>query len=96
MPGYEFPEGMQRPVTPAESGRPGLHDRTDPDRRESPAASPAATQTDLSDESLERLADLVVRKMSERVVREIAWEVIPGVAEALVRQRIKELEENER
>jgi hypothetical protein len=36
---------------------------------------------------------MVVRKMADRVVREIAWEVIPSVAEALVRQRIKELEE---
>jgi hypothetical protein len=50
----------------------------------------------LSAETLDRLADLVVRRMSERVVREIAWEVIPGVAETIVRERIKELEEPER
>jgi hypothetical protein len=49
----------------------------------------------LSPEALDRLADLVVRRMSERVVREIAWEVIPGVAESVVRERIKELEERE-
>ncbi len=49
----------------------------------------------LSAETLDRLADLVVRRMSERVVREIAWEVIPGVAESVVRERIKELEERE-
>jgi hypothetical protein len=49
----------------------------------------------LSADTLDRLADLVVRRMSERVVREIAWEVIPGVAETIVRQRIKELEERE-
>jgi CheY-like chemotaxis protein len=69
-----------------------------------PAATPAAPAgrgdeaipaASLSPEALDRLADLVVRRMSERVVREIAWEVIPGVAESVVRERIKELEERE-
>ena len=57
---------------------------------------PAAEGTALSDESLDRLADLVVKKMTDRVVREIAWEILPGVAESVVRQRIKELEERGR
>ena len=65
-----------------------------------PPAAPAARGEEsipaaLSPEALDRLADLVVRRMSERVVREIAWEVIPGVAESVVRERIKELEERE-
>jgi CheY-like chemotaxis protein len=69
-----------------------------------PAGAPAQAESggedqmsaaSLSAETLDRLADLVVRRMSERVVREIAWEVIPGVAESVVRERIKELEERE-
>src|SRR5207245_2397670 len=40
-------------------------------------------------------AERVVERLSDRVVREIAWEVIPQVAEALVRRRIKELEKGE-
>jgi hypothetical protein len=33
-----------------------------------------------------------VERLSERIVREIAWEVIPDVAEIVIKQRIKELE----
>ncbi|HET8945485.1 MAG TPA: response regulator [Candidatus Polarisedimenticolia bacterium] len=57
---------------------------------------PPAGGADLSDDALDRLADLVVKKMTDRVVREIAWEILPGVAESVVRQRIKELEERGR
>jgi hypothetical protein len=57
---------------------------------------PASEGTALSDDALDRLADLVVKKMTDRVVREIAWEILPGVAESVVRQRIKELEERGR
>jgi hypothetical protein len=35
----------------------------------------------------------VVERLSDRVVRDIAWEVIPEIAENLIRQRIRELEE---
>lgn len=60
------------------------------------AAAPAAAAADLSEAALDRLAELVVQKMTDRVVREIAWEILPGVAESIVRQRIKELEERGR
>ena len=62
-----------------------------------PAAEAAPVPTsDLSEAALDRLAELVVQKMTDRVVREIAWEILPGVAESIVRQRIKELEERGR
>jgi hypothetical protein len=32
----------------------------------------------------------VVAHMSERVVREIAWEVVPDLAERLIRQHLEE------
>jgi CheY-like chemotaxis protein len=72
-------------------------ERSAPDRgvAAEPARAPAEGAV-LSDEALDRLADLVVKKMTDRVVREIAWEILPGVAESIVRQRIKELEERGR
>jgi len=47
---------------------------------------------DLSDEQIDRIAKRVVQMMSEQVVRNIAWEVIPDMAEMVVKERIKQLE----
>jgi len=47
----------------------------------------------LTPEMIDLIAEKVVERLSDRVVREIAWEVVPGVAESLVRRRIKDLEE---
>ena len=47
---------------------------------------------EMTDEQLDRLATKVVEKLSDRIVREIAWEVIPDMAEIVIKQRIKELE----
>ena len=47
---------------------------------------------DLSEEQVDRIARRVVELMSEQVVRNIAWEVIPDVAEMLVKERIRQLE----
>lgn len=52
----------------------------------------AAEGADLTDDQIERIARRVVQLMSEQVVRNIAWEVIPDVAEMAVKQRIRELE----
>jgi CheY-like chemotaxis protein len=48
--------------------------------------------TDLTDEQVDRIARRVVQLMSEQVVRNIAWEVIPDLAEMLVKERIRQLE----
>ncbi len=55
-------------------------------------ASPAPAVTELTEEQIERIAALVVAKLSDRVLREIAREVVPGVAETVVKRRIEELE----
>ncbi len=97
--GYDMPDSMRRPAYARRDreeplGGPPAH----PSAAE-PVAPPhaaGAVEGSLSQETLDRLAEMVVRKISDRVVREIAWEVIPGVAESVVRQRIKELEEKER
>jgi CheY-like chemotaxis protein len=57
-----------------------------------PPASPAPAATELTQEQIERIAALVVAKLSDRVLREIAWEVVPDVAEMVVKRRIEELE----
>lgn len=46
----------------------------------------------LSDEQIDRIARRVVKMMSEELVRNIAWEVIPDMAEMFVKERIRELE----
>jgi CheY-like chemotaxis protein len=47
---------------------------------------------DLTDEQIDRIARRVVELMSDHVVRNIAWEVIPDLAEMVVKERIRQLE----
>ena len=48
--------------------------------------------TDLTDEQIDRIARRVVAMLSDQVVRNIAWEVIPDLAEMVVKERIRQLE----
>jgi CheY-like chemotaxis protein len=57
-----------------------------------PPASPAPVVSELTQEQIERIAALVVAKLSDRVLREVVWEVVPDVAEMVVKRRIEELE----
>jgi hypothetical protein len=56
------------------------------------AAVPAAASGDLTDDQIDKIARRVVQLMSEQVVRNIAWEVIPDLAEMVVKERIRQLE----
>jgi hypothetical protein len=47
---------------------------------------------ELSDDQVDRIARRVVELMSDQVVRNIAWEVIPDLAEMVVKERIRQLE----
>ena len=53
-----------------------------------PPAVPHATAA-----SQEAAARDAINAIAEKVVREVAWEVIPDLAEAIIRRRIRELEE---
>lgn len=53
------------------------------------APAPAAG---LSDADVDRIARRLVELLSDRIVRDIAWEVVPEYAERLVRERIAEVE----
>lgn len=47
----------------------------------------------LSDEQIEKIAHRVAELIGEKVVREVAWEVIPDLAEVVIKDRLRELEE---
>jgi len=57
-----------------------------------PVADPPST---LDPEMIERIAEAVVRRLSDEVVREAVREVLPRVAERVVRERIRELEDED-
>ena len=57
-----------------------------------PDASAPAAAGDLSEEQIDRIARRVVQLMSDTVIRNIAWEVIPDLAEMVVKERIRQLE----
>ena len=46
----------------------------------------------LTDEDVDRIARRVVEMMGEDTVKEIAWDVIPDLAEIVIKDRLKELE----
>jgi hypothetical protein len=56
----------------------------------------AASLPALRPEDIDAIARAVVARLSERVLREIAWDVVPDLAEIIVRERIRELERDER
>ena len=61
----------------------------------SPAVAPAASGNghgSLSDQDVDRIARRVVELLGDRTVRDVAWEVIPDMAEVIIRDRLRELE----
>ncbi|HBL31595.1 MAG TPA: hypothetical protein DD490_32640 [Acidobacteria bacterium] len=46
----------------------------------------------LSDADVDRIARRVVELMADRAIRDVAWEVIPDMAEMVIRDRLRELE----
>jgi CheY-like chemotaxis protein len=65
-----------------------------------PVAEPMATAPamvagngmPLSDDDVDRIARRVVELIGEKAVRDVAWEVVPDLAELLLKARIRELE----
>lgn len=55
---------------------------------------PAATNGGgrLSDEDVDRIARRVAELLGDKAVRDVAWEVIPDMAEVIIRDRLRELE----
>jgi CheY-like chemotaxis protein len=68
--------------------------------RQPPPAAPAAPPVPasrngggLSDDDVERIARRVVELLGSDAVREIAWEVVPDLAEVLIKDRLRQLEQ---
>ena len=60
---------------------------------ETPVAEASAPRgVDLSDDDVDRIARRIVEILGDRAVREVAWEVIPDMAELVVKDRLRELE----
>lgn len=55
----------------------------------------AAGMTTLSPADIDAVARAVVERLSERVLREIAWDVVPDLAEIVIRERIRDLERDD-
>lgn len=57
-----------------------------------PTAASGRSTDALSDDDVERIARRIAELIGDKVVREVAWEVVPDLAEVLLKARIRELE----
>ena len=74
---------------------PASEPEPEPEREPMQMSAPAAAAPvtgDLTEEQIDRIARRVVQLMSPELVRNIAWEVIPDMAEMVVKERIRQLE----
>jgi CheY-like chemotaxis protein len=65
--------------------------RVRPEPEPVPASDSEAASVPVPVEQVEKIAQRVVAQVSEKIVREIAWDVIPDLAEALIKQEIERL-----
>lgn len=59
---------------------------------EAPVVAPTNGSGRLSDEDVDRIARRLVELIGDKVVRDIAWEVVPDLAEVVIKDRLRELE----
>ena len=59
---------------------------------EAPLQASSGNVGDLTEAQIDRIARRVVELMSEQLIRNIAWEVVPDMAETIVKERIRQLE----
>jgi CheY-like chemotaxis protein len=84
----EEPEDAPEPPPAAASDTRDLAADREPDL----AAGPPPAVAGLSDEDVDRIARRVAQLIGDKAVREVAWEVIPDLAEIVIRERLQELE----
>lgn len=91
----DLPESPAAPPSPPEIA-PVPSEEVEPDpvpaRVSPPSSDPAPPVPGLSAADIDAIASAVVARLSERVLREIAWDVVPDLAEVIVRERLAELE----
>jgi CheY-like chemotaxis protein len=86
LPTLEFPP-LAEPAAPAFSPAPAAI----PPAAVAPEAGNGSGQH-LSDGDVDRIARRVVELLGDKTVRDVAWEVIPDLAEVIIRDRLRELE----
>lgn len=62
------------------------------DRNEAAESNGSSDSAGLSDHDVDRIARRMVELIGDKALKEIAWEVLPDLAEVVVRERIHELE----
>ena len=67
-------------------------DMFSPAEESAPAPAKTGGSDRMSEDDVERIARRVVQLISEDLIRNIAWEVVPEMAEMVVRDRIRQLE----
>lgn len=83
-----------------ESSAPMAAEGVAPEPREEPAAeqpeaeerAAATAATGLSEEDVERIARRVAELLGRGAIQEVAWEVVPDLAEVFIKDRIRQLE----
>jgi hypothetical protein len=91
VPPGEFPASQEPPAPAPQVQLDGLVERVVEEvLRRLPPPAPTSPSS-LGEEDLERLARRVL-ELATPLLERIAWEVVPDLAEMLVRQRIAELE----
>lgn len=94
-PGYEPASSASAAVAPAAAAP--IADAAPAAGAATPTPPPALPATpgngSLSDADVERIARRVAELVGEETVRDVAWEVVPDLAEVIIRERIRELEE---
>jgi len=88
------PEHAPEPMAAAESQPPAWAPapKSEPVPSISMGHTSSGNGLDLTEDQIDRIARRVVQLMSDQVVRNIAWEVIPDLAEMVVKERIRQLE----
>ena len=77
----------EEPMTPVEETP--AWSMPEPEPAAPALAASSGNGMDLTDDQVDRIARRVVQLMSDQVVRNIAWEVIPDLAEMVVKERIR-------
>ena len=81
-----LPADAEEPGEPVPVRLTGVTEEERPERTEPQEALP------LSPEQLDAITGAVIERLSDKVLREIAWEVVPDLAEMIIRERLRQLE----
>src|ERR1043166_5336639 len=85
---------VESPVTEVQwqtsEEEPVVESASDVSAAEPVAPASVAALEDVPADAIDAIARRVVERMSEKVVREIAWEVVPELSELLIKQKLND------